>query len=92
MRRLSVLHSTRVDGEEAEREKRKSGEREAEKLVGGAAPCDVNGGVAGREWEGDEAVIAMDVSGEQFTVARDAPGWVVAEIEDEGLGGREIDS
>jgi hypothetical protein len=76
------VSSIGVDSEEAKHDKREGSEDEAEELVGGAMPGDVNDGPAGREWDGDEAVVALNKSGDEFAIARDTPGRVVAEIED----------
>ena len=47
---------------------------------------DVDGGGAGGDGEGDEAVVSLEVIGDESSVERDAPGGIVAEIEDEVFG------
>ena len=48
--------------------------------------ADVDGGGAGGDGEGDEVIVSLEVIGDWSSVALDAPGGVVAEIEDEVVG------
>jgi len=80
-------------GDEEEEKKREGceGEDVSQGLVEGLGMVDVDGGGAGREVEGDEAVVSLEAIGDRGSVELDAPGGVVAEIEDEifGFGGVE---
>jgi hypothetical protein len=64
---------------------------EAEGLVKGAMPSDVDGGVAVRNGERDEAVVSLEMvpDGGNFHVkaaASDLPVGIVAEVEDQVAG------
>src|ERR1700722_11802362 len=68
-------------------EKRDGEERDcvAEALVGGVGVGDGHGGEAGGDRDCDETVATSLAGGDEGLVEGDAPGGVVAEIEDEGL-------
>ena len=55
-------------------------------LVGEGVVADVHGGRAGGDGDGDEAVGAGGAGGDEVRVESDAPGGVVAQVEDEGFG------
>jgi hypothetical protein len=56
-----AVRSVGKDGTEAEQKQRNRGQDKTKRLVGGALPSYVNGGVACRERDGDEPVVALDV-------------------------------
>lgn len=62
------------------------GDGVAEDLVWGAGVGDCDEGGTGGDGDGDEAVVALVARGDEGTVVGDAPGGVVAEVEDEVFG------
>lgn len=54
-------------------------------MVEGVGVRDGDVAEASRERDGDEAVVAIEAGGDGGLVEGDAPGWVVAEIEDQSL-------
>src|ERR1017187_4503362 len=57
----------------------------AERLVAGAGVADVDGGGAGGDGDGDQAVRPGRAGEIECAVEGDAPGGVVAQVEDEVL-------
>ena len=73
--------------EDEERKDRDGSDEIAKDLVDGLCGSDGDAGGAGRNGESDQAVFTAEASVDGRTVAGDAPCWVVAEVEDEDLGG-----
>jgi hypothetical protein len=72
--------------EECEKSDGGKGEDVSEGLVERLGVSDVDGRGAGGDGEGDEAVVSLEVIGDESSVECDAPGGVVAEIEDDVFG------
>jgi len=82
---------TRAVEQEAEDEESAGAEGEAELLVKGALPGDVDGGETGGDGDGEEAVVALEVrerseEAASWAARSDLPVGIVAEVEDERFG------
>ena len=77
--------TARAEGE-AESQQTAEAKREAEVLVPGAVPGDVDDRRPGGELDGEEAVVALQARKYRVAVARDVPVGVVAEVKDKRCG------
>jgi hypothetical protein len=62
------------------------GDEIAEGLIEGLSVGDVDRGWTGWDSDGDETILSFGNRGDWQSIERNAPGWVVAEVEDEVCG------